>query len=394
MTGETAIEQRLLVLLPSKQDADRIVRILPESKIDCFICASFPALCAEIRKGAGAALLTEEAILTDSDHCLEEVLRHGPPWSNFPLIVLTQPGLSPKHLSGSVLLNMTLVERPVRFLTLRSVIEAALRHRQHQYKIRDILLDLEQAQRELKIVNQELENRVRERTHKLQETIRELEAFSYSVSHDLRSPLRSMQGYADALLQDYGSQLDAVGKGYLDKISAGATRLDLLVQDVLAYSRVSKGQVKLEDVSFADTVREVMEAYPDLAKKAEITISQPLPRVLAHPAYLTQCVSNLLGNAVKFTRPGVPPKVKIWAETDGPGLIRVLFEDNGIGIAPEHFKDIFEIFGRVHPDSAYEGTGIGLAIVRKAAERMEGSVGLNSELGKGSRFWLTLKKAK
>jgi signal transduction histidine kinase len=391
----SAFEQRLLVLLPSKQDAGRIVRMLPLSKIECFVCSDLDMLCAEIRKGAGAALLTEEIILGDTDHRLEAALRQEPSWSKVPLIVITQQGFKAPHLPESAFLNITLVEKPVRFVTLRSVIESALQHRRHQYKIRDTLRDLKRAHEDLRIANRELENRVHERTQKLQETIGELEAFSYSISHDLRAPLRSMQGYAEVLLEDHGSRLDAEGIAFLTKISAGAARLDLLVQDVLAYSRVAKGHIDLEDVSFGDIVRDVMEAYPDLAEKATITISTPLPRVRGHPAYLTQCVSNLLGNAVKFVRPGVAPAVKIWAE-NGQDMdqARVYFEDNGIGIAPEHFQNIFEIFGRVNPASLYEGTGIGLAIVRKAAERMGGSVGVASEFGKGSRFWISLKKAK
>jgi signal transduction histidine kinase len=391
----SVFEQRLLVLLPSKQDAERILRMLPGSKIEGFVCLGLDMLCAEIRKGAGAAILTEEVILGDSEHRLEEALRQEPSWSKVPLIVFTQQEFKSAHLSESALLNITLIEKPVRFVTLRSVIEAALRHRRHQYKIRDTLQDLERAQEELRMANCELENRVRERTQKLQETIGELEAFSYSVSHDLRAPLRSMQGYAEALLEDHSAQLDAEGKRFLAKISAGAARLDLLVQDVLAYSRIAKGHIDLADVSFEDIVREVMESYPQLAEKASLAISTPLPRVRAHPAYLTQCVSNLLGNAVKFVRPGVAPKVKIWAENEeNVDHVRVCFEDNGIGIAREHFKNIFEIFGRVNPDSLYEGTGIGLAIVRKAAERMGGSVGVASEFGKGSRFWISLRRAK
>jgi signal transduction histidine kinase len=292
------------------------------------------------------------------------------------------------------LLNVTLVERPVRFLTLRSVINAALRHRRHQYEIRDTLRDLQQAQVDLQTANRELENRVHERTRKLQETISELEAFSYSVSHDLRAPLRSMQGYAHALLEDYSAQLDEQGKKFLTKISSGAARLDLLVQDILAYSRIAKGQVTLENVSPGDIIRDVIDTYPHLRDKAAITIKSPLPAVCAHPAYLTQCVSNLLGNAVKFVAPGVQPRVTIWAEPEpGTDYIRLCFEDNGIGIAPEHFRDIFEIFGRVNANHVYEGTGIGLAIVRKAAERMGGGAAVTSELGKGSRFWLSLRRA-
>src|SRR3569833_1203103 len=390
----SALEQRLLVLLPFKQDAERVVRMLPASGIECFVCSDLEMLCAEIRKGAGAVVLTEEVILRDAAHHMEETLRQEPSWSKVPLIVFTQQGFKAPHLSESAFLNITLVEKPVRFITLRSVIEAALQHRRHQYKIRDILLDLEQAQEDLRIANRELEKRVRERTQKLQETNGELEAFSYSVSHDLRAPLRSMQGFAEALLEDHSSQLDAEGKAFLAKISAGAARLDLLVQDVLAYSRVAKGNFHLEDVASGSIVREVMETYPQLNVKATITIVDPLPHVQAHPAYLTQCVSNLLGYAVIFVRPGVPPVVKIWSEKgEDADHVRIYFEDNGIGIAPEHFKSIFEIFGRVNPQSSYEGTGIGLAIVRKAAERMGGSVGVTSELGKGSLFWISLRKA-
>lgn len=366
-----ALKERLLVLLPAKLDAERIIRILAGSRIECTVCPDLAALCREILKGAGAALLTEEAILSDSDHCLDDALRNEPPWSHFPLIVLTQPGRTHHHLAASAMLNVTLVERPVRLLTLHSVIAAALRHRRHQYKIRDTLLDLERVQQELKIANRELENRVQERTQKLRETITELEAFSYSISHDLRSPLRSMQGYAEVLLEDHSAALNDEGKAFLAKISAGAARLDLLVQDVLAYSRVSKGEIRLQNVGLDEVAQDVLETYPQLREKAAVAIRSPLPHVRAHPAYLTQCVSNLLGNAVKFVRPGVPPQVTIWAEPeDETDRVRVCFEDNGIGIAPEHFKSIFEIFGRVNPGSRYEGTGIGLAIVRKAVERM------------------------
>jgi signal transduction histidine kinase len=286
------------------------------------------------------------------------------------------------------------VERPLRFETLRSVVQAALRHRRHQYQVRDTLLSLTQAQEELKTANIELEQRVEDRTQRLRETITELEAFSYTVSHDLRAPLRTIQGYAEVLRSDYGDSLNDEGRMFLSKISISAERLDLMVQDVLAYSRVSKGQIDLQEVDIAALIRDVVESYPQLREVGAINMREPISKLCAHPAYLTQCISNLLGNAVKFVEPGRTPRVTIWAEDEPPGNhVRVWFEDNGIGIAPNHFKQIFEIFGRVYPTQKYEGTGIGLAIVRKAMERMGGSVGLTSELGKGSRFWIILKKA-
>jgi signal transduction histidine kinase len=280
-------------------------------------------------------------------------------------------------------------------VTLHSVVDAALRHRRHQYQIRDALSDLTRARKDLERANQDLEQRVRERTQKLQETVTELEAFSYSVSHDLRAPLRSMEGYSRALIEDYSDKLDARGQRFLSKIGGAAARMDLLVQDVLAYSRVAKADIQLQDVNLGAMVREVVESYPAFHQRGSITLEEPLPAVRAHPAYLTQCVSNLLGNALKFVRPDVRPVVNIRAEEEPDAeCVKVWFEDNGIGIAPEHFEDIFQIFGRVHSEKEYEGTGIGLAIVRKAVERMGGSVGLTSELGKGSRFWLSLKKSK
>jgi len=394
MTSKAASEARLLLLMPSKRDAERTVAALAESNIVCVTCQSLAELCGEIRAGAGAALLTEEAFLRDTNDCLAGVLRHEPSWSNFPVIVLTQPSSGARRWSHQDRINMTLVERPLRFETLRSVVKSALRHRHHQYEVRDALQELRRAQEDLKQANGELENRVQERTQKLQETISELEAFSYTVSHDLRTPLRSIHGYANALLEDHASSLNEEGKHFLSKISAGATRLDVMVQDVLAYSRVAKGEIQLQDVNVAEVIGDVVESYPHLRTAGAIHVEKPLPIVRAHPGYLTQCVSNLLGNAIKFVPQGRNAKIRIWAEPEPDGEhVRLWFEDNGIGIAPQHFERIFEIFGRINPAQAYEGTGIGLAIVRKATERMGGSIGVTSELGKGSQFWLSLKKA-
>jgi PAS domain S-box-containing protein len=250
---------------------------------------------------------------------------------------------------------------------------------------------LRNAQEALSRHTEDLEKQVEQRTASLRETIGELEAFSYSISHDLRAPLRAMHGYADALLEDYRSSLDDEAVHYLERIQRGASRLDLLVQDVLAYSKVAKGKVHLDEIDLEHLIREVAQNYPQLAAaKLDLQIRGPLPKVLGHEAYLVQSVANLLGNAIKFVRSDVRPKVIVYAEPDGP-LARIWFEDNGIGIPAEHYSSIFQIFGRVHPEKKYEGTGIGLAVVKKAIERLGGKVGVTSELGKGSRFWIALK---
>jgi PAS domain S-box-containing protein len=265
---------------------------------------------------------------------------------------------------------------------------------QHEIAQRKKIEDeLRRAQKMLQSHAIDLETQVAERTARLRETIGELEAFSYSVSHDMRSPLRAMQGYSDALLDDYAGKIDETGQEYLNRIKRAASRMDLLIQDVLAYSRVSQTEIPLKPVSLEGVVRDIIQNYPTLqSKRARITIATALPTVIGHEAYLTQAVSNILTNGVKFVAPGVFPEIEIGAAEEGE-FVRVYFKDNGIGIAPEHRNRIFQIFGRVYSEKQYEGTGIGLAIAKKAAERLGGSIGVTSEVGKGSCFYLLLRPA-
>lgn len=251
---------------------------------------------------------------------------------------------------------------------------------------------LRSAHKQIKQHAHNLENMVEERTAKLQETIGELEAFSYSVSHDMRAPLRAMSRYAEVLLLDAGKKLDACENQYLERIVASSKRLDALIQDALTYSRVSQVQLELTSVDLAPLINGIIEQYPALqSDKAEVTCKTPLLPALAHDASLTQCLSNLIANAVKFVEPGVRPSISIWTEPMN-SEVRICVRDNGIGIAPEDQHRIFDMFARIHSEKLYEGTGIGLAIVRKAAERMGGTVGVESQLGKGSTFWIQLRR--
>ncbi len=238
-----------------------------------------------------------------------------------------------------------------------------------------------------------LERTVTERTAKLRETIGELEAFSYSISHDMRAPLRSMQGYAELMLKDYAPKLDEVGAQYLQRISKNAERLELLVRDVLAYSKVAKEDVTLSVVELDNFVPWLVSQMSELQRPdVAIRVNRPLPAVLGHEAYLSQIFTNLIGNAIKFGIPGTSPHIEINAASEG-GVARISVRDNGIGIDPQHFNRIFEIFGRVYPDKKFEGTGIGLSIVKKAVQRMGGTIGVDSALGKGTTFWFTLRLA-
>ena len=250
-----------------------------------------------------------------------------------------------------------------------------------------------QAQKELQQHALSLEKTVAERTAALRETVRELEAFSYSISHDLRGPLRAMNNFAQILRENYAAQLDDTGRDYLQRISASAGRLDKLVQEVLNYTRILRAEVPLTRIDLDKLVREILYSYPDWQPpQVDIQIEGTLPPVLGHEGFLTQCVSNLLSNAVKFVAPGVRPRVRIWAEPRNT-RVRINFQDNGVGVAPEDETRIFRMFERIHPATDYEGTGIGLTIVRKAVERMGGRVDFESEPGQGSKFWLELRKS-
>jgi signal transduction histidine kinase len=250
---------------------------------------------------------------------------------------------------------------------------------------------MRQMRDELAKTNMELEQRVEERTAKLRDTIGELEHFSYSITHDMRAPLRAMRGYAQILQQKYNACVDDAGRDYLHRIVESASRMDNLITDALDYSKVVQQEFPLEPVDADVLLRSIIDSYPQFhMPQAEIYIKGTLPLVIGNKAALTQCFSNLLSNAVKFVDPAKLPRVRVWAEPRGE-WVRLWFEDNGIGINPDQQQRVFVMFERL--SQKYEGTGIGLALVRKVVERMKGTVGFESESGKGSRFWVELQKA-
>lgn len=241
-----------------------------------------------------------------------------------------------------------------------------------------------EANEKLTELNRELGQRVQEKTQELERSNRELQSFAYTLTHDLRSPLRTIDGYAAALLESAGNRLTEEEQRYLARIVSAANRMGVLIQDMLDYSALG-ADVTCERVDVEPVVRDIAEAHSSLRGRVEIIT--PLYPMIAHEASLGQAISNLLVNAVKFVAPGTEPHVCVRSEKRN-GDARLWIEDNGIGIAPEHQARLFRLFERFDPH--YEGTGIGLAIVARALERMGGTLGVESELGKGSRFWLQL----
>jgi signal transduction histidine kinase len=235
--------------------------------------------------------------------------------------------------------------------------------------------------------------KIQERTAKLSEALHELEAFSYTVAHDLRAPLRAMAGLSRILMEDHIEKADEAGQEYARRVVEAGKKMDAMVQDLLEYSRLARQELQLGSVDLGELLREILSSMEsDLTERgASITVREPFPTVLAHRGALSQAVTNLIQNAAKFVLPGKRPEIIICAETKA-GAVVLSIEDRGIGISPEHHDRIFGVFQRLHDERSYPGTGIGLAIVRKAMERMGGRAGVESQPGKGSRFWLELKQ--
>jgi PAS domain S-box-containing protein len=244
--------------------------------------------------------------------------------------------------------------------------------------------------------NEDLERRVKERTRELEDSVRELEAFTYTVAHDLRAPLRAIVGCSEIIVQDYADLFASRPElaDYFGRITSGATKMDALINDLLSFSRLSRSDLKLEVLPLEAAVTEAKSRLGDEVAKCggRVDVDLPLPRVRGHRSTIVQVVFNLLSNALKFVRPGDRPEVRITAQTSG-NRVTLRVQDNGIGIDPAFRDRIFGVFERLNQSEHYPGTGIGLAIVRRAVERMGGTCGMESEPGKGSCFWVELSAA-
>ncbi len=258
-----------------------------------------------------------------------------------------------------------------------------------------IAMERQRSQAELRQMNAELEQRVKERTRSLEEMTEQMNAFCYSVAHDLRSPLRTQIGFAQVLLEEHGDTLGPEGRKYAGLVLQAAERQSHIITDLMAHINVSRADMPVQPVSLPEAVA---KARADLAleteqKEASIDASAINgAQVAANPSSLHLVILNLLTNACKFVPAGSKPKVRLWTSSHD-GYVRLWVQDNGIGIDPKDSSRLFGMFQRLHRQDSYPGTGMGLAIVKKAVERMGGHVGAESEVGKGSRFWVDLPAA-
>jgi len=257
-----------------------------------------------------------------------------------------------------------------------------------------ILRDISEYKRfeeKIRQANASLERRVEERTHELRDTIRELERFTYTVAHDLRAPLRGIHRYSELLLEKGQAWSEPEATSYLRKVVGAAKRMDQLLSDLLTYSRVGLDESHPETLDLGQLVLEAIDAFAAQIEErgAEVTVSGSLPKVQGDRVLIGQILANLLSNALKFVPPDRQPKVEMGA-TARDGFVWLWIQDNGIGLERQYRERVFRLFQRLHGDDEYGGTGIGLAIAQRAAERMDGHVDFESEPGKGSRFWVEL----
>ena len=212
-----------------------------------------------------------------------------------------------------------------------------------------VAIERKRTEEALQELNQRLEKRVDERTAQLREINEQMEAFTYSISHDLRAPLRAIRGFAQALTEDYGAALDQPGHDFLRRMSDGAQRMDRLIQDLLQYSRLSRSTLTFEPLDLQRSVARVLaELEPEIrATDASLEVEKDLPAVMGHEATLDQILVNLLSNAMKFVAPGVKPRIRISGSQEQE-RVRLWVADNGIGIAPAHHHQIFGVFDRLH----------------------------------------------
>jgi PAS domain S-box-containing protein len=260
-------------------------------------------------------------------------------------------------------------------------------------KVARDISDLKAVEKKIRQLNAELEQRVVERTKQLQAANKELESFSYSVSHDLRSPLRHVMAFVEMLRQDAGPSLSEQSLGHLGMISKSAKQMGDLIDDLLALSHIGQAEMQKKEVELDQLVQEVVGDFQAETKKRNVTWElHPLPAVRADRALLRQALVNLISNAVKFTSTRAEPKIEIGCAPSGDGERVICIRDNGVGFDPHYAGKLFGVFQRLHNREDFEGTGIGLANVQRIIDRHGGRTWAEGVVDGGASFYFSIPR--
>ena len=362
--------RRVLIVAPVGRDAELMCTHLEAAGMPCHVCADVDEACLELARGAGVLIFTEEAFTSDASPRLAHALDQQPAWSDVPMIILSAvPSTETKSRSFGAFgrrTNVTFVDRPVRIQSLVSAAQTALRARERQYQIRELM--------------DKLEDRVHER-----------DRFLAILGHELRNPLGAI--LLASQMRDEDGRLDGEHAELIERQSRHLTRL---VNDLLDLSRVVSGKIvlKRQVIDLADALRQSFETVTESASRQSVTVEvrysiEPLP-VYVDPLRAAQILTNVIGNAIKYTPGG--GHVIVALERDGDqALVRVA--DDGVGIAADRIGTIFELFAQAENaiGRAQGGMGIGLALVRNLLQLHDGTITAESDgLGKGSEFVVRL----
>jgi signal transduction histidine kinase len=378
--------ERVLVHAPYGRDGPLIQDELLAAGFSAVICKSVPDICSSVCDGAGAAVVADEALIPSAIQQLADQLMKEPPWSDFPLVVMTSGGATTGASRYRLrllepLTNVTLLERPLRPETLVSSLRTALRARRRQYELCNLLSELAENNRELQHAN-----------HELTRVNRELEEFAFVASHDLQEPLRMVNIYTQLVMRKVGGNDENLNQ-YSAFVKQGVTRMEGLIRDLLTFSRTVHTETR--NCEAADLSAALAQAVAILQSRidenAAIIHADALPVVRGDVRQFAQVFQNLISNAIKYRKQSAIPEITICAEAcKGEWITSV--NDNGIGFEQQYADRIFGLFKRLHKDE-YPGTGLGLAICRRIVERYGGRMWATSESGLGSTFYFALPAA-
>jgi light-regulated signal transduction histidine kinase (bacteriophytochrome) len=301
-----------------------------------------------------------------------------------------------EEVLGAVVTFWDISERKQGDRELRSLKESLEKQvRERTAELHDKLQKLDKSQKAMLYMVEDLNrttNELQEERKKLELSNRELEAFTYSVSHDLRAPLRAVNGYSQFLLEDYANKLDDEGKRFIRTIRENANRMDELISDLLNLSRVSRTELNLSLTDMAATAASMyQEVASDEEKKNFKLIIHKMPQVDCDPSLIKQVWQNLIGNALKYSMHAENKTIEI-GHREEPEEIWFYIKDQGAGFNMKYVDKIFGLFQRLHREDEFEGTGVGLAIVKRIVQRHGGKVNAESEEGKGAAFYFSLPK--